>query len=144
MCERITHRFLEIKVILTDPGPSVTNDLGFAQAFLAGARACLPRHDTTHEACLATVQAVLEDRCLFGEEVRLRAHRLEPLTPREEEVLALIAQGLTSADMAEVLHLTEKTVRNYTSCIRAKLGMAGRLEAALYARRLGLWAAISP
>ncbi len=144
LCERITRQYPEVKVILTDPDPSAGHSLGFAQAFRAGARACLPREHLSHEECIATVQAVLQGQYLFDEDIRLRAIQLELLTSREEEVLALVAQSLTTTDIAQALHLTEKTVRNYTSRIRAKLGVVHVLEAVLYAHRLGLLAHINP
>lgn len=143
-CERINRQYPEIKVILTDPDPSAGNNLGYAQAFRAGARACLPREHLSHEECIATVQAVLDGQYLFDDSIRLRATQLEPLTPREGEVLALVAQSLTTTDIAQALHLTEKTARNYSSRIRAKLGVVDLLEAVLYAHRLGLVADINP
>ncbi len=137
-CEQIAHRHPEIKVILTDPDPFTANNLGFAQALRAGACACLPREGLSHQECIAVVQAVLEGRRLFGEEILLRALRLEPLTPREQEVLALMTQGVPNVKIAQALHLAEGTVHNYASRVRVKLGVVDRLEAVLYARRLGL------
>ena len=87
----------------------------------------MPREHLSHEECIATVQVVLQGQYLFDEDIRLRAIQLEPLTPREEEVLALVAQSLTTTDIAQALHLTEKTVRNYTSRIRAKMGVVNLL-----------------
>jgi DNA-binding NarL/FixJ family response regulator len=60
------------------------------------------------------------------------------LTPREEEVLALVAAGRTNRQIAEVLFITEKTASLHVSHILAKLGVAGRAEAAAVAHRLGL------
>jgi DNA-binding CsgD family transcriptional regulator len=60
------------------------------------------------------------------------------LTPREEEVLALVATGRTNRQIAEVLFITEKTASLHVSHILAKLGVAGRVEAAAVAHRLGL------
>ena len=60
------------------------------------------------------------------------------LTPREEEVLALVAAGRTNRQIAEVLFITEKTASLHVSHILAKLGVAGRVEAAAVAHRLGL------
>lgn len=138
LCKRITEQYPEIKVILTDPDPSADNNLGYAQAFRAGARACLPREHLFHEECIATVQAVLAGQCLLDESIRLRAIQLEPLTPREENVLALVALGEPNASIAQALHLTEGTVRNYVSRILAKLRVTDRHDTVLYARRLGL------
>ncbi len=55
------------------------------------------------------------------------------LTPQEREVLDLIAKGLTNRQISNEIHLAEKTVKNYVSNILAKLGVAHRTEAAIYA-----------
>jgi len=60
------------------------------------------------------------------------------LTPRETEVLCLLAQGLDNAAIAERLALTMRTVQNHVSNIYGKLGVSTRTEAALYAIRHGL------
>lgn len=68
-----------------------------------------------------------------------QARRLdEPLTPREREVLALVAQGRTNSDIARQLYISAKTVSVHVSNILAKLGAGGRTEAAAVARRQGL------
>lgn len=63
---------------------------------------------------------------------------LPPLSEREREVLRLLARGLSNADIAGQLHLTEGTVRNYVSAILAKLGVADRTQAAVLALQHGL------
>ncbi|MFO7742848.1 MAG: response regulator transcription factor [Anaerolineae bacterium] len=60
------------------------------------------------------------------------------LTPRETEVLRLLAQGLDNASIAECLVVTKRTVQNHVSNIYAKLGTASRTEAALWAIGHGL------
>lgn len=60
------------------------------------------------------------------------------LNERETEVLKLLAQGLTNADIAARLYLSEGTVRNYTSAIFSKLGVSDRTQAAVAALRYGL------
>jgi NarL family two-component system response regulator LiaR len=62
----------------------------------------------------------------------------EPLTEREMEVLTLIAQGYSNREIAEQLHLTERTVGKYASNILDKLHLANRTQAALYALRKGI------
>jgi DNA-binding NarL/FixJ family response regulator len=60
------------------------------------------------------------------------------LTERERDVLRLIANGQSNKQIAVTLHLTEGTVKGYVSAILAKLGVADRTQAALYAVKHGL------
>jgi DNA-binding CsgD family transcriptional regulator len=60
------------------------------------------------------------------------------LTPREAEVLALVAEGRTNRQIGEVLFISEKTASVHVSRLLAKLGAANRGEAAAAARRAGL------
>ena len=72
----------------------------------------------------------------------LRGPRLEdqvdPLTERERQVLVLVAQGRANKEVARELHISERTARTHVSNILAKLGLASRTQAALYALREGL------
>jgi len=62
---------------------------------------------------------------------------VEGLTPRELEVLALVAEGLTNRDIGTRLFMSPKTASVHVSAILAKLGAANRTEAAtLYTTRL--------
>jgi DNA-binding NarL/FixJ family response regulator len=60
------------------------------------------------------------------------------LTPREREVLALVADGRTNRQIAEALFISDKTASVHVSNILAKLGVANRAEAAATVHRLGL------
>jgi NarL family two-component system response regulator LiaR len=60
------------------------------------------------------------------------------LSARELEVLRLLSQGHTNAEIAEQLYLTRGTIRNYVSAILAKLGVEDRTQAAILAVRHGL------
>jgi DNA-binding NarL/FixJ family response regulator len=62
----------------------------------------------------------------------------EPLTPREQEVLKLIAEAHTNRGIADILHLSEKTVESHRGNLLRKLGMRDRVELVRYAIRRGL------
>lgn len=62
--------------------------------------------------------------------------RMSGLTDQERRILELIADGLTNRQIADEIHLAEKTVKNYVSNLLAKLGMERRTEAAVFAARL--------
>ncbi|MCC7451760.1 MAG: response regulator transcription factor [Anaerolineae bacterium] len=107
---------------------------------------------------LRAVHAVANGESLFSPEIATRLMQffanLKPtapselfpeLTNREREILALIAQGATNAEIAEKLVISMKTVRNHVSNIFSKLQVADRAQAALRAREAGLGGtALSP
>ena len=62
----------------------------------------------------------------------------DPLSPRELEVVKLIAEGQTSKEMAELLVISEKTVERHRANVLDKLGMRNRVELTRYAIRQGL------
>jgi LuxR family maltose regulon positive regulatory protein len=63
---------------------------------------------------------------------------IEPLTPRELEVLQLLAEGLTNPEIARQLFISLPTVKSHARNIYGKLGVHGRREAAKCARQLGI------
>jgi DNA-binding NarL/FixJ family response regulator len=67
-----------------------------------------------------------------------RAEPEDPLTPRELEVVKLIAEAYTNRQIADTLQLSEKTVESHRSNLFAKLGMRDRVELVRYAIRRGL------
>jgi two-component system response regulator DesR len=64
----------------------------------------------------------------------------QSLSPREREVLELVASGLTNAEIAAQLHLSPNTVKEHASTLYRKLGARNRAEAVLRAQRLGVLA----
>jgi two-component system response regulator DevR len=74
------------------------------------------------------------DRLRKGKHL-MRDEKLARLSPQEERILGLIADGRTNREIGEELHLAEKTVKNYVSSILSKLEVARRAEAAAYLAR---------
>jgi DNA-binding NarL/FixJ family response regulator len=67
-----------------------------------------------------------------------RGDEPQELTPREQEVVKLIAEAHTNKEIAEILHLSEKTVESHRGRVLQKLGMRDRVELVRYAIRRGL------
>jgi two-component system, NarL family, response regulator DevR len=74
------------------------------------------------------------DRLRKGKHL-LKDEKLARLSPQEERILALVAEGRTNGQIAGELGLADKTVKNYVSSILAKLEVARRAEAAAYLAR---------
>jgi DNA-binding NarL/FixJ family response regulator len=98
------------------------------------------------EACRATmrgepflypgaINALIKD---FLERARAGQDVSDPLSPRETEIVKLIAEGHTGRQIAEALVISEKTVERHRSNILDKLGMRDRVELTRYAIRRGL------
>jgi DNA-binding NarL/FixJ family response regulator len=81
----------------------------------------------------AVTSAVL-DRLRKGKHL-LKDEKLARLSPQEERILLLVADGRTNREIGDELHLAEKTVKNYVSSILSKLEVARRAEAAAYLAR---------
>ncbi len=84
----------------------------------------------------AAVTALIRDhleRAREGEAVPA-----DPLTPRESEIVKLIAEGHTSREIAELLVISEKTVERHRANVLEKLGMRDRVDLTRYAIRRGL------
>ena len=118
-------------------------------AMRAGARGYLLK-GAEQEDIARAVRAVARGEALLAPEVagRVLGRLTDPpgprpspfphLTPRELEVLDLVAAGRPTADIAQALGLSVKTVGNNVSSILAKLGLADRAQAAVVARDAGL------
>ncbi|MCO4773349.1 MAG: response regulator transcription factor [Deltaproteobacteria bacterium] len=86
---------------------------------------------------LVVVTSELADVAL-GEQREVDDAGLEPLTGREQEVLALLAEGLANRDVALALAISESTAKFHVRSILSKLGAATRTEAVVRAMRAGL------
>ena len=119
------------------------------RAIGAGARGYVLK-DVDPETLIDSLRAVAGGGMVLGPRVGLTAitsSRREPtqlpppldrLTPRELEILTLLAAAETNVRIARQLGLREKTVRNQLTSVFTKLGVADRTEAALLAQKLGL------
>lgn len=63
---------------------------------------------------------------------------LERLSPREREIITMVAQGMSNQSIGQKLFISDKTVKNYVTSIRRKLGLENRIQIALYAIKCGL------
>ena len=121
-------------------------------ALTAGASGFLLK-DVTPEQLVAAVRLVRTGDALLAPAITRRLvarfarrdpdtatlHRdLAALTPRELEVLRLMADGLSNAELAAHLHLAEATVKTHVARILAKLGLRDRVQAVVVAYRTGL------
>jgi len=107
--------------------------------------------DTSREMLIQAIEEIAEGKTPVDSKVagklfsQLSKHALpgdttlgKDLADREREILKLIAQGMTNAEIAASLFLSEGTVRNYVSAILEKLGVDDRTQAAVLALRFGL------
>lgn len=90
-----------------------------------------------HAAAAGQVQLSPKAAARLVREVRA-PDRPETLSPRETEVLRLLALGRANKEIARELDIAEKTVKTHVSNILSKLGLQSRTQAALYAARIGL------
>ncbi len=81
-----------------------------------------------------SVTSAVLDRLRRGKHL-LKDEKLARLSPQEERILSLVADGKTNREIGDDLHLAEKTVKNYVSSILSKLEVARRAEAAAYLAR---------
>jgi two-component system nitrate/nitrite response regulator NarL len=116
------------------------------EAQIAGARGLLSR-DISSERLMAALTAAAQGLMvldlslvpnLLGTGERLPSPLAEELTPREIEVLALLAEGLPNKTIAHRLNISEHTVKFHVNAIMGKLGAQSRTEAVVRATRLGL------
>lgn len=115
-------------------------------ALVAGASGFLLKRATAEEMVQAVRTIARGTSLMFPETVRelLRPsartarHDGPPLTEREHEVLVLLAQGLTNAEIASALFLGVETVRTHVANLLGKLGARDRTQAVVFAYRAGL------
>jgi DNA-binding NarL/FixJ family response regulator len=135
-------------VLLTDATDPRFATLGLRAIVRDGVRAVLPRESGADE-IIAAVEAAaaglvalpvdLAEELIADEEPRaVAAPTNGVLTPREREVLSLLAQGLANKSIAPRLGISEHTVKAHVASIFEKLGAGTRAEAVVMAARLGI------
>jgi DNA-binding NarL/FixJ family response regulator len=139
-----------------DNGPKVlmltTFDLDeyVYEAMRAGATGFVLKSAPRHQ-LLAAIRVAADGDVLLAPEVTRRLierfvttrHNGPPpelgrLSPREQEVLRLVARGLSNAELAAELHLAETTVKTHVSAVLGKLGLRDRVQAVVFAYEAGL------
>jgi NarL family two-component system response regulator LiaR len=143
---RITAEQPEVRVLVLTS--FITHDKVFP-AIKAGALGYLLK-DTTSDALVEAIRQVCRGEpaidpeiarmmlAEIGRPVDDRQLTPDPLTPRELEVLALVAQGLSNKEIAAELCISVETARTHVNRILSKLHLANRVQATLYALREGI------
>jgi DNA-binding NarL/FixJ family response regulator len=142
---RTHHPSVQVLVLTT-----YDDDEWVMDAIRAGAAGYLLK-DTPREEVLKAVRGTVEGKSFVdpavagkllgqvaGQQTQPSSNLTDKLTPREADVLHLLAQGLTNAEIAERIYLSEGTVRNHVSAILSKLDVPGRTQAAVIAIQHGL------
>jgi NarL family two-component system response regulator LiaR len=112
------------------------------EALLAAGASAYCTKDATPGDLAAAVRQSFDRSVYFvgAERVFTRRLRSSPsgLTKREREILALVADGHSNAEVARMLFVTEQTVKFHLSNVYRKLGVANRVQASRWARMYGL------
>ncbi len=146
-CRRLREELPDAHIVMLT---SHTDEDAVLAAIMAGASGYLLKN-TSSRAIVEAVRAVSEGRSTLDPTVtagvleRLRASDpadndsgLKDLSEREQEVLVLVAEGMTNLEIAERLVLSPHTIRNHVSNILTKLGLRRRSDAAVFAERHNL------
>ena len=116
------------------------------RAIAQGASAYLPKEASREQICEAVVAAARGETRLTPEvqgelvrQIRMREVEDRPaLSPREREILGLIAEGMSAPEVAASLHLSPSTVKTHLQSLYEKLGVSDRAAAVARAMRQGL------
>lgn len=86
--------------------------------------------DTPSETLAESIRQIMNGKRIYSPELIDIAFETDnPLTSREIEIVQLLADGKTTKSIAEELHLSDGTIRNYVSIVLEKLGVSNRIEA---------------
>jgi len=143
----ITHRRPEIRVLMLSMHD---NEQYLFEAIKAGASGYVLKSAVDRDLVEACRSAMRGEPFLYPGAVRALMREYldraragetlhdELLTPREEEIVKLVAEAHTNEEIGELLHISKKTVERHRANILAKLGMRDRVELTRYAIRRGL------
>ena len=130
ICEQLRDRSPQTRVLFI----SGAGRLSPSAARAAGASGFVPKEWPAQEIAQA-VQLVGRGMTVFGDDGDRHANRL---SEREREVLELMASGATNREIADDLHLSPWTIKEYTGALYRKLEVRNRAEAVQRGQRLGL------
>lgn len=144
---RIRARYPAVKILVLT---TYDDDEWIFDAIRAGASGYLLK-DTPHTEVVAAIKGTIAGgaytdpvvtekllRAVADQQSQQATLITDQLTDRELDVLRVLARGLNNAAIAEVLHLSEGTVRNHISAILAKLDLSDRTQAAVIAVKHGI------
>lgn len=140
---QIKARYPAVEIVILT---TYDDDEYIVRGLRAGARGYLLK-DTSRKVLFETIRAAARGESLLPAAVveKVVAHLAEPqpveagmLSGREQEVLALLAQGLANKEIAARLHIAERTVKAHVASVFNKLGVNSRTEAVAVALRGGL------
>ncbi len=153
VCRQIAKRWPHINVIILT---SYVNEDLIAETILAGATGYVQKQVGNQE-LLRAIEAVRRGEALLDSKVThrvlqrmrrtehlLKATAFQNLSKREMEVLHLVSQGKSNREIAGVLSVSEKTVRNHVSNLLDKLNLNNRVELATYAVKYHIATYLSP
>jgi DNA-binding NarL/FixJ family response regulator len=140
LCRTLRQRLPALRVLVLT---SYSDEEALRSAVRAGAAGFLLKQ-VRGPVLIAAVRTVAAGGTLFDEVAPVRSRpdpvagseRLALLTDQERTVLRLIGEGLTNRQIGARMGLAEKTVKNYTSHVLAKLGLERRTQAAILATQL--------
>jgi len=137
-CEDILSQFPEARILFLT---TFSDDEYIVEALRLGAKGYILKQD--FESIIPALKAVQNGQNVFGDAVVTRLPNLLKdgkktsisdfgVTEKEERIIEMVARGLSNREIAEVLYLSEGTVRNYVSAILEKLDLRDRTQLAIF------------
>jgi DNA-binding NarL/FixJ family response regulator len=139
VCRHVRAKAPDVRIVVLT---SFAEDEDLFGAITAGAASYIMK-DIAPEVLVGTLRGVAKGQTIFAQRVLDRRRgavgtEADVLSPREMEVLGLMARGLTNRQIAAHLWISEATVKSHVSHVLAKLGQSDRTQAIVFAMRSGL------